>query len=510
MSKSTKTRKKRLTNMSGDLLKELQALVAFACYDSPSLIRRGGSLAEVALDNMMSSIFYGDDTNGAPDPDLILFEDQCMLGLNKFKGLYTQSVLEGPSGEPGEVRLSIPAFLHRHKNLHVYVGDGSIEKGLLSQKSLYGTEKITGRTLHRMAKTVLRTCKKMMAIVKSKGSPYKDGRFPSGTNWEDYILWCLIEMSKECDREEAARIDAVLKQAVAEKVLAANATGTSVSNVTNAGTSVSNATNAGTSVSNATNAVSVSNEIDSAGLVGGREEQRGGGGPPPLVGNGTRDEDGYPDKKFFQCGPGFLAWALWGHIPIHDSACMQTDFFGSAKKNASFGRNTESNAAIVDNRRGKKRHVATDEEEASTLTPPPSDSSKLFLVKTLQFLNADSLEKERQKSAQLMIRNVRDKLTARRRNEDSIDKEVDRFFRSKRKPGQALLDKQAKIENEIALLEQELDVLQNDEYRQWTRLTILKGMFMLATMMMTTMSTIPTCMFMLTTMMMTTMSTSSL
>ena len=41
--------------------------------------------------------------------------------------------------------------------------------------------------------------------------------------------------------------------------------------------------------------------------------------------------DRYPDKTFFQCGVGFLIWALWGHTPIHDSACMQLESFGDAK-----------------------------------------------------------------------------------------------------------------------------------------------------------------------------------
>ena len=63
----------------------------------------------------------------------------------------------------------------------------------------------------------------MVAIVRAKGSPYKDGTFPSGTNWEDYILWCLVQMGKECtvgsdkDRchttqKEAAKIDAGQKE----------------------------------------------------------------------------------------------------------------------------------------------------------------------------------------------------------------------------------------------------------------------------------------------------------
>jgi hypothetical protein len=72
--------------MSGALLKELQALIAFACYDSPSLIRRGASLPDTAIENVMASIYYGNAKNGA-DPDLISYDDQLMLGLNKFKGL---------------------------------------------------------------------------------------------------------------------------------------------------------------------------------------------------------------------------------------------------------------------------------------------------------------------------------------------------------------------------------------------------------------------------------------
>ncbi|KAI2503001.1 hypothetical protein MHU86_11428 [Fragilaria crotonensis] len=94
----------------------------------------------------------------------------------------------------------------------IFYGEGSIDKAILSQKSLLLVgEKISGRTLYRNAKTVLWcNCKKMMAIVKGKGSIYRDGKFPSGTNWEDYILWCLIDMGMECHRAEAEKIDSVV------------------------------------------------------------------------------------------------------------------------------------------------------------------------------------------------------------------------------------------------------------------------------------------------------------
>ena len=122
-------------------------------------------------------------------------------------------------------------------------------------------------------------------------------------------------------------------------------------------------------------------------------------------------------------------------------------------------------AASVDNRRGRKRRV-TDDEVLPVPAPFVDSSSKLILAKTLQYLNADSLEKERQKNAQYMIRSVRDKLTARRRNEDSILQKLDRFAKHKKKPGQALLEKRDAIEKEIASLEETLDGLQSDEYRR--------------------------------------------
>ncbi len=85
------------------------------------------------------------------------------------------------------------------------------------------------------------------------------------------------------------------------------------------------------------------------------------------------DDNNYPDATFFKCSVGFLAWVLWGFIPIHDSAGMQSDLFGDAKINASVGRKAasraqmrrlliEQRAATVDNRRGRKR-CSTEEEQ---------------------------------------------------------------------------------------------------------------------------------------------------
>ncbi|KAI2512179.1 hypothetical protein MHU86_2266 [Fragilaria crotonensis] len=233
---------------------------------------------------------------------------------------------------------------------------------------------------------------------------------------------------------------------------------------------------------------SVANKADDAGLcgLGDVEEQQG---------QGILSSSLLSDAKqllsgcyIFKCGVGFLAWALWGFIPVHDSSGMQSDLFGDAKISTSVGRKTasraqmrklliEQNAATLDNRRGKKRRSTEEQRQDERIksqqsVPSPSvpqapfDSRQAILSKTLHYLNAESLEKERQRNAQMMIRNVRDKLTSRRRNEDSISQELDRCYRSKRKPDQSMLDKQNAIANEIASLEKKLDELQSDECRR--------------------------------------------
>ncbi|KAI2498840.1 hypothetical protein MHU86_15641 [Fragilaria crotonensis] len=255
----------------------------------------------------------------------------------------------------------------------------------------------------------------MMAIVTRKGSPYRDGKFPSGTNWEDYILWCLIEMGKECDRAEAEKIDSVVVDATNRNVVE--------------GEKANGRARGG-----------------DVGFLG--EDDNEQNDTPSILANSSEDSDEadrYPDKTFFRCGVGFLA-------NVASRAQMRKLMIAEC-------------AASVDNRRGRKRRV-TEDEVLPVPAPLVDSSSKLILAKTLQYLNADSLEKERQKNAQYMIRSVRDKLTARRRNEDSILRELDRFAKHKKKPGEALINKRDALEIEIASLEEKLDGLQSDECRR--------------------------------------------
>ena len=177
---------------------EFQALIAFACYDSPSIAGGGVAMTEPMMEKLMMKLCFGDT-----DDNIVCYADQFLHGLNKFKGLYAS----GPGGgSPSAVNLSatleaalaVPPNLHRQGNIHIFVGDASIEKRLLYQKSLTNETPITGRTMLRLAKEVLMNCKKMQALVMSSQSPYKDfSSFPSGTSYDDYLNWCLGAMFRE-------------------------------------------------------------------------------------------------------------------------------------------------------------------------------------------------------------------------------------------------------------------------------------------------------------------------
>jgi hypothetical protein len=95
--------------------------------------------------------------------EMVCYVDQFLLGLNKFKGLYSTApprrLTDVDAGVPSELR--VPPSLHCQGKIHIFVGEGSIEKRLLLKKSLTNETGITGRTMLRLAKEFLANCKKM-------------------------------------------------------------------------------------------------------------------------------------------------------------------------------------------------------------------------------------------------------------------------------------------------------------------------------------------------------------
>jgi hypothetical protein len=81
----------------------------------------------------------------------------------------------------------IPILHQMGQETNVFVRKGSIEKSLHMSKSVgraSSVSNVSGRTLLQAAKDVLCNCKKLTAIVTVSNSAYKDGNYPSGTNWK--------------------------------------------------------------------------------------------------------------------------------------------------------------------------------------------------------------------------------------------------------------------------------------------------------------------------------------
>lgn len=149
--KAKKTYRNGGTNVSKKLLMEFQALIAFACYDSPSIAGGGIAMTESTMEKLIKKLCFGDEDD---NNDVVCFVDQFLvLGVNKVKRIFGGAAGGSPvqsavDTSPDAV-LSVPQFLHRQGNTNIFVGEGSIEKRLLIQKSLTNETPITGRTMLR-------------------------------------------------------------------------------------------------------------------------------------------------------------------------------------------------------------------------------------------------------------------------------------------------------------------------------------------------------------------------
>jgi hypothetical protein len=291
----------------------------------------------------------------------------------------------------------------------------------------------------------------MMGLAAASGSPYRDGTYPSGANWDDYIQWCLVAMLYECNREAKAK-----QQHVSIATTESAATTTTI--VTGE-TACAVATNTTTLTGSAAATTTLINNDGRYGVV--------------------MELHSFPASgSFFKAGVGFLAWALWGHIPLHDGEQMLSHLFSNVKAKTSFGRGTSTRSAMrkaliaataahVDNRQGKKRqhdqHATTTDTNSTAAVPSVLVEDLELLNKTLQHLSAKSMEKEEKQEHHMCVRLVRDKLAARRRRSDVLLQQLTLLSKYKKRPDATLFDKMESNEEEIEKLEHELANLQERE-----------------------------------------------
>ena len=198
-------------NGSKRIQSEMQATIAFACYDSDEVLKHGKGMNKNSQKAKILDLYMPSNCEDKVREDKVrmCYVDQFLKGANQFKGLF-----ECKSEENESNVLTIPYELHRERDKPIFVGsqDGGITRALLTAKNLTNPQDISSETLYRHAKEVEANCKKALALCLNKDSPWKDwdGHYPSGKTWFDYIEWLRVEMHRvtnDCPTSDIIDVD---------------------------------------------------------------------------------------------------------------------------------------------------------------------------------------------------------------------------------------------------------------------------------------------------------------
>ena len=141
---------------------EMQATIAFACYDNDEVLKDGKGMNKKAQQKKMVDLYM---PAVPPDKVRMCYVDQFLKGANQFSGLFQCN-----SGEDTKKPLTIPFELHREDGKQIYVGKdgGGITRSLLTRKNLSNTQDISGETLYRHEKRWKLIAKRLLQYAYNK------------------------------------------------------------------------------------------------------------------------------------------------------------------------------------------------------------------------------------------------------------------------------------------------------------------------------------------------------
>jgi hypothetical protein len=192
---------------SSKFMKELQKTVFFAAYDSV-IFSSGRSMTEKEQKEVLRASIIG-----CGDPDVMTLPQQMVAGVNQFSHLYDDvdidihddrnasaaSVAGGDmmSRSQSDKKLKDCFFPQKSSGgkLAIYANkpDG-ITTSLLIAKNLRNPVDVSGDTIMKGAKEVLRNARKALACAKDTESEYRDGTLPSGRTIADYYRYIRESM----------------------------------------------------------------------------------------------------------------------------------------------------------------------------------------------------------------------------------------------------------------------------------------------------------------------------
>ena len=165
---------------------ELQATIAFACFDSDEVLRAGKSANNKMLMQIMSKLYFPSPNK---DDNRISYTHLFLTGAQRFKALFEFAKKEDDPVHNNY--LVLPDQLHCQNNCVFAVDNSCISMSLLTRKNLTKPTDISGGTMLSHAKKDAANCTQALKFCLEEDSPYKnfDGTFPSGTNYFHYLEW---------------------------------------------------------------------------------------------------------------------------------------------------------------------------------------------------------------------------------------------------------------------------------------------------------------------------------
>ena len=194
MSQSNKKHKSNNKDVTKKLQTEMQATIAYGCYDSPQVLRSGNSCRKDDLVKKINDLYMPKPN----DDDSLSHVEMFLEGKGKYSYLF--DTIARPENSDELIKV-IPEVMHCMEGKVITLSPGCVDKSLLTRKNLSNFIDISANTLYRHAKEVEANCKKALALCTAADSPYRnyDGHFPSGTNRDDYLAWLRKQMNSSID-----------------------------------------------------------------------------------------------------------------------------------------------------------------------------------------------------------------------------------------------------------------------------------------------------------------------
>jgi hypothetical protein len=177
-------------------MKEIQHVIAFRAYES--VCREGSGQRLPVLQKMVFERYHG--IQG--DDDSVGLAEKFFRGEEMFEGIY-EDVIDPVSQMTERVLKPVLHCFEKRILLDPDHRREGINMTTLTANKKLDPSLISGRVIWDMAKKVEESGRKVMSIV-MKSSKYKEGTVSSGEGWEDYLKFCRYKMKKLVGKKKAA------------------------------------------------------------------------------------------------------------------------------------------------------------------------------------------------------------------------------------------------------------------------------------------------------------------